>query len=129
MAENIGSGAIEGASLQTVTAVSANYVVQLSDSFIQVTTGGSSNVVTVTFPAPVPVGSFNPATQRPDQSTQGQTGNVGQTVTVQKVDTGNGTVTLSGAFNIGKSYGLASRWSQAKFVSDGTLWNLLGTVS
>lgn len=129
MAENIGAGAIEGAALQTVTAVSANYTVLGTDSFVQVTTGGSSNVVTVTLPTPTPVGSFNPATQRPDQSTAGQTGNVGQTVTIQKVDTGNGTVTIAGTLNIGKVYGLASRWSQAKFMSDGTNWNLLGTVS
>lgn len=129
MSENIGSGAVVGQPLQSVTAVSANYTVASTDSFIQVTTGGSSNVVTVTFPAPTPVGSFNAATMRPDQSTAGQTGNSGQTVTVQKVDSANGTVTLAGNFNIGKTYGLANRWSQAKFMSDGTLWNLLGTVS
>ena len=132
MAENIGSGAVVGVTLQSVTAVSANYAVQSTDSFVQVTTGTS--VIVVTLPAPTPVGSFNAATMRPDQSTVGATGNLGQSVTIQKVDAaGNGTttglVTIAGTLNIGATYGLKNRWSQAKFVSDGATWQLLGTVS
>lgn len=123
----IANGAVAGTDQQNVLGVSANYTVQVADQFIQVTTGTST--ITVTFPAPVAAGSFNAATQRPDQSTVGSTGNVGQTVTVQKVDTGNGTVICSGNFNIGVGYVLNNRWSQAKFLSDGVRWNLLGTVS
>jgi hypothetical protein len=129
---NIGNGAIEGADLQQVVSVSANYTVQPSDQFVQVTTGTS--VIVVTLPAPTPAGSFNPATQRPDQSTVGQTGNVGVNVTIQKIDAaGNGTTTglviIAGTLNIGATYGLKNRWSQAQFMSDGTTWQLVGTVS
>lgn len=123
----IGQGAVVGRQNQTVVPVTANYTVGTGDDLVQVTTGTSP--VTVTFPAPTPNGSFNPATQRPDQSTVGQYGNAGQRVTVQKIDTGAGTVICAGTFNIGTVYGLASRWSQAVFESDGTRWNLMGTVS
>jgi hypothetical protein len=124
---NIASSAVNGEEYLNVTAISANYTVTPQDQLVQVTTGTS--VIVVTLPAPVAAGSFNASTMRPDQSTAGQTGNVGQMVRVEKVDTGNGTVTVSGTLNIGVGYSLASRWSQASFVSDGTRWNLVSVVS
>jgi hypothetical protein len=123
---NIGNGAVNGAVNDNLTAVTANYTVVASDQFVQVTTGTS--VIVVTLPAPSKAGAYVAGTD-PASSTVGSTGNAGQRVSIQKIDTGNGTVTVHGTLNIGKDYSLANRWSAATFISDGTNWNLTATVS
>lgn len=125
----IAGGAVAGPlerDLTNVTGVTT-YNVLSTDDFVQVTTG--SSVVTVNMPAPAAAGTFNSATMTPAQSTLGSLGNAGQTVTIQKIDSGAGTVTIAGTLNIGKVYGLANKWSSATFTSDGTNWNLVATVS
>lgn len=126
---NIGLGAVNGPSYNNITQVSANYTVVAGDEVIQVTTATST--IRVTLPTPVTAGIQ--AGDGGVVNSAGALGNQGQRVTIEKIDTGNGTVTIVpqtlGTVNIGNSYSLANRWSQATFLSDGTRWNLLGTVS
>lgn len=124
---NIGNGAVSGQVNETVTAVSgvSSYAVQATDQLVQVTTG--AGVVNVSLLPSQPAGSFTGT--NPAVNTTGQPGTVGLRVTVQKVDTAGGTVNVLGTLNIGSGYKLASRWSSATFQNDGTLWNLVATVS
>jgi hypothetical protein len=105
----IAGGAVDGAVQLSVVQVAAAYTVQQTDELVQVTTG-STNVI-VTLPSPTAAA------------------NLGLRVIVEKVDTGSGVGIVQGTLNIGTGYRLASQWSQAQFVCDGTRWNLVATVS
>lgn len=107
----IGGGAVEGASQQSITAVSAAYTVVPTDEFVQAT--ATAGAFTVKLPLP---------------STM-----TGQVIRVQKVDTSGNAVTVDGVLTsyirAGGKSSLASNDSQAAYISDGTFWNCTGTVS
>ena len=132
---SIGNNSIEGQINLQVTPVSANYTVTVTDDVVQVTTGSST--IAVSLPAPVPAGSFTPGSSDPtgngNNNTLGSVGNQGQRVTVEKVDTGAGTVVVDGVLpgyiRASGKVTLAHNGSSVTFVSDGTFWNCLGTVS
>lgn len=132
---NLGNGAVEGQYNLQVTPVSANYTVVVTDEAVQVTTGAST--IAVSLPAPVPVGSFTLGSSDPtgngNNNTLGSVGNQGQRVTVEKVDTGGGTVVVDGVLpgyiRAAGKVTLSSNGSSVTFMCDGAFWNVVGKVS
>jgi hypothetical protein len=125
---NIGNGAVEGQVNQSITSITANYTVLTTDENVEVTT--STSTITVTLPAPVAAGSTTAAAANPVLGVTGQ-GNQGQRVSVIKIDSGNGKVVVNGGskLNVGVTYTLNNQWSSATFLSDGTEWYLITSVS